>query len=73
MRISEDQNNITMPNGDIIEFVLNDNDNVENWKGCSSCYFRHIDCRSVPCMGKERHDGMYGTFVLNNGDLQNAL
>ena len=73
MQISNDQNTITMPNGDIVEFVPNDPDNMENWQGCAACYFRHKHCRRIPCMGQERRDIMNGTFVHNDGSLQNVL
>jgi len=73
MQISNDQNTITMPNGDIVEFVPNDPDRMENWQGCAACYYRHIPCRSVPCTRPERHDFTNGIFVLNDGSLQNVL
>lgn len=73
MQISNNQNTITMPNGDVVEFVPNNLELDMHSVGCAFCYYHHKPCRSVPCFRTERNDESDGTFALKDRSLQDAL
>jgi hypothetical protein len=54
MKISEDENSITLPNG--IELVAEETD-LEYPKICTACYFEsNANCGKAPCSAGDRED-----------------